>query len=387
MGGVSQALRVLLVDDSVDDADLLRRELVRGGLVVETERVDTAADFTAALDAGSWDVVLSDFSMPGFGGRQALDIVKARALDIPFLFVSGTMGEDVAVEAMRAGASDYFSKGNTTRLVAAIERELREAKARREREADQRRAEDERERLVAELQTALKARDDFLSIASHELKTPLTSLQLQVQGLARLCTRDPSGAIPVASFEARARSMARQIQRLNALIGSLLDVTRIASGNIPLFNEAVALHEVVADAVEACNHLLEPSDVEVVVHADPVTGHWDRLRVETIVVSLLSNAMKFAGGKPVEVTLSRAGTCARLTVTDHGMGIPREEQARIFEKFERAVPKQHYGGLGLGLWVARQLAMAHGGSIHVESEEGRGSTFAVELPLQAEGAS
>ncbi len=383
--GVSQPLRVLLVDDSVDDADLLRRDLARGGLAVETERVDTASDFIAALDAKSWDLVLSDFSMPAFGGREALDILKARALDIPFLFVSGTMGEDVAVEAMRAGASDYFAKGNTTRLVPAIEREMREAKARRERKADRQRAEDERERLVAELKTALKARDDFLSIASHELKTPLTSLQLQVQGLARLCTRDPSGSIPVASFESRARSMARQLQRLNALIGSLLDVTRIASGDIPLFSEPVPLHEVVAEAVEACKNLLEPAKAEVVVHADPVTGEWDRLRVETIVLNLLSNAMKFAGGKPVEVTLSRAGERARLTVADHGIGIPREEQARIFEKFERAVPKQHYGGLGLGLWVARQLVVAHGGSIHVESEEGRGSTFAVELPLHVAG--
>jgi signal transduction histidine kinase len=121
-----------------------------------------------------------------------------------------------------------------------------------------------------------------------------------------------------------------------------------------------------------------------VLEAERVVGVWDRLRVETIVSNLVSNAMKFGNGLPVRARVSRVGTMARLTIQDHGIGIVPEVRARIFEKFERAVPRQHYGGFGLGLWIARQLVIAHGGSIRVESEVGEGSTFTIELPLGGE---
>jgi signal transduction histidine kinase len=175
--------------------------------------------------------------------------------------------------------------------------------------------------------------------------------------------------------------MARQLQRLNHLVGTLLDVTRIASGDFALSRENVALDEVVTDAVSVCKDLLDPTAAPVVVEAEKVVGSWDRLGIETVVANLVSNAIRFGGAKPVLVTLGRAGAVARLAVRDQGIGIPREEQSRIFQKFERAVPKRHFGGLGLGLWISRQLVAAHGGTIRVESEEGRGSTFTVELPL------
>jgi len=376
-------LRALLVEDSADDADLLRRELVRSGFDPETERVASAAEFSAALDGKVWDVVLSDFAMPGFGGMAALELLQSRRLDIPFIVVSGTVGEDVAVEVMKAGAHDYFAKGRTIRLGSAIEREVREAERRRRLGAEQQRAEAERELLLADLKTAVQARDDFLSIASHELKTPLTGLQLQVQGLARICVRDPTASVPAAAFEARVHSMARQVGRLTTLINSLLDVTRITSGDLVLSRERLALDDLVVDVVNACKEVLEPSKPQVVVDAEHVVGSWDRLRVETVVTNLVSNALKFGGGKPVEVSLRRAGELARLSVTDRGIGIPQEEQGRIFEKFECAVPRRHYGGFGLGLWIVRQLVVAHGGTVRVDSQEGHGSTFTVDLPLGA----
>jgi signal transduction histidine kinase len=371
------------VEDSADDADLLRRELVRSGFDPETERVASAAEFSAALDGKVWDVVLSDFAMPGFGGMAALELLQSRRLDIPFIVVSGTVGEDVAVEVMKAGAHDYFAKGRTIRLGSAIEREVREAERRRRLGAEQQRAEAERELLLADLKTAVQARDDFLSIASHELKTPLTGLQLQVQGLARICVRDPTASVPAAAFEARVHSMARQVGRLTTLINSLLDVTRITSGDLVLSRERLALDDLVVDVVNACKEVLEPSKPQVVVDAEHVVGSWDRLRVETVVTNLVSNALKFGGGKPVEVSLRRAGELARLSVTDRGIGIPQEEQGRIFEKFECAVPRRHYGGFGLGLWIVRQLVVAHGGTVRVDSQEGHGSTFTVDLPLGA----
>jgi len=384
---LSKRLRALLVEDSEDDATLLRRELVRVGFDPDIERVATAADFGAALDREKWDIVLSDYSMPGFNGMAALEIVRSRELDVPFIIVSGTLGEDVAVEVIKAGAQDYFAKGRTGRLGSAIERELREVRARRDHEADRRRAEVERERLLADLTTAVQARDDFLSIASHELRTPLTGLQLQVQALARTCARDPAATMPTAAIESRVRAMARQVRRLTTLIEGLLDVTRITSGDPALSREEVALDELVVGMVNAAKELVEPSKPRISVDAEHIVGHWDPLRVETIVTNLVSNAIKFGRGQPVDVTLRRCGDAARLSVVDRGIGIPLGEQKRIFEKFERAVPRQHYGGFGLGLWIVRQLVAAHGGTICVESEEGRGSTFTVELPLRPGGTS
>jgi signal transduction histidine kinase len=378
---VPKDLRALLVEDSVNDADLLRRELLRAGFTVQSERVETAAEFVEALDRVPWDVVLADFSMPGFGGTAALEILKARNLDIPFIIVSGSMGEDVAVEVMKAGAHDYFPKGNTKRLASAIEREVREAESRRRRLAERRRLEAEKERLLDELRTAVQTRDDFLSIASHELKTPLTGLKLQVQSLERLSLRESGASVPAAAFEAKVRTMSHQLARLTKLIHSLLDVTRITSGDMTLSRESLALDELVAEVVEATKESQEPSRSEVAIDSEPVVGCWDRLRVETIVSNVVSNAMKFGNGRPLKITVRRADSLARLTIEDQGIGIPREVQARIFEKFERAVPREHYGGFGLGLWIARQLVVAHGGAIRVESTVGVGSTFTIELPL------
>jgi signal transduction histidine kinase len=382
---VSQNLRALLVEDSVDDADLLRRELARGGFEATTERVASAIEFEEALDRVEWDVILADFSMPGFSGAAALEILKSRGLDIPFIIVSGTMGEDVAVEAMKAGAHDYFAKRNTTRLPSAIEREVREAARRRHRVAEQRRLEAEKERLLEELKAAVKMRDDFLSIASHELKTPLTGLKLQVQSLARLCAREPNASVPTAAFDAKVRTMSHQLARLTRLIQSLLDVTRITAGDTSLSRETLALHELVADVVDASKESQEWPRAEITIDAEPVVGSWDRLRVETIVGNLVSNAIKFGNGRPLQVHLRQVGAMARLIVRDQGIGIAPEVRAKIFEKFERAVPREHYGGFGLGLWIVRQLVLAHGGTIGVESSPGDGSTFTIELPVAAGG--
>lgn len=130
---VGKPLRLLIVEDSVDDAELLLREVRRGGFDPGHRRVDTRQGMEAALDGQEWDLVLADYSMPGFSGTQALEIVRGRDRDLPFIFVSGTIGEDIAVAAMKAGAQDYLTKGSLKRLVPAIERELREADTRRER--------------------------------------------------------------------------------------------------------------------------------------------------------------------------------------------------------------------------------------------------------------
>ncbi|MBI5069160.1 MAG: hybrid sensor histidine kinase/response regulator [Deltaproteobacteria bacterium] len=361
-------LQVLLVEDSEDDALLVALELRRGGYAAAVTRVQSAADLQAALQRGPWDVVISDYSMPRFNGREALRLVRAAGGgEIPFVLVSGHIGEESAVEALKAGAGDFVMKQNLTRLVPAVEREMRDALIRRER----------RETLEA-LQRAVAARDQFLSIASHELKTPLTALQLQLQSLQRLLAGEQPADERMVT---KVRTATRSAERLGELVNRLLEVSRLTTGQLELSPEPFDLAELVRRLAERFAEPLEDAGIVLAIHAPaPVRGRWDRGRVETIAASMLSNAIKYGAGRPVDLGAALRDGVARLWVRDRGIGIAPEDQARIFERFERAVPEHHYGGFGVGLWVARLVAEAHGGCIKVESKKGEGSTFTLELP-------
>ena len=332
----------------------------------------------AALARQSWDIVLSDYDMPAFSAFAALAVLNDSGQDIPFIIVSGTIGEETAVEAMRSGAQDYMIKGNVARLLPAIQREVREAERRRERIAERARNEEERDLLLMELREAVQARDTFLTIAAHELKTPLTALEIQIRLLQKADGRTRA-AMSAQQLEHAVEMIARQTTRLHALIENFLAVVHITSGRMDLDREPVDLRHVVRDIV--AHGQLTDAGPEIVVDAQEAVGLWDRARLEAVVANLVSNAVKFGEGKPIRISVSCDGPVAHIAVSDHGIGIPPEEQTRIFEKFERAVSERHYGGFGLGLWVVRQIVEAHGGSIHVASEAGQGSTFVVELPL------
>ena len=376
---MGRPLRVLIVEDSEDDALLLARELGSRGYEPIVERVETADDMRAALNRRSWDIVVSDYSMPSFSGPAALSVLKESHLDIPFIIVSGTIGEETAVEAMRAGAHDFMIKGKLARLLPAIERGIREAESRREGIAERARNETERDRLLNELREAVRVRDTFLAIAAHELKTPLTALQLQIRLLQKSDVRTRA-AMSAQELEQAVEMIARQTTRLHVLIENFLEVVNITSGHMDLDRAPVDLRQVVNDIV-ALDHLGRSGPAIVVDLDGQAVGLWDRVRLESVIGNLVSNAVKFGEGKPISIAVSCDGSTARVVVTDNGIGIAREEQARIFGKFERAVSERHYGGFGLGLWVARQIVEAHGGSIRVASEAGKGSTFVVELPL------
>ncbi|MBF5045498.1 MULTISPECIES: PAS domain S-box protein [Myxococcaceae] len=238
----------------------------------------------------------------------------------------------------------------------------------------------ERTRLLEEAQAGVRLRDEFLSVASHELRTPVTSLQLQLQLLAR--------ALVAGSPEAeRLGTAQRQVARLAALIGSLLDVSRIAGGRLELQRAPADLSALVREALERLAPVFAEAGcpVELQLPPGPVQGLWDVQRVDQVLVNLLSNAAKYGAGSPVQVRIDRVGECeaerVRVSVTDGGIGIAPEVLPRLFGRFERGVSDRNYGGLGLGLYISRQLAEAMGGSIAVQSEAGRGSTFTLELPL------
>jgi signal transduction histidine kinase/CHASE3 domain sensor protein len=233
--------------------------------------------------------------------------------------------------------------------------------------------------LFREAREAVGARDDFLSIASHELKTPVTTLQLQIQSLLRRAEVDPSHAAQ-ASVE-RLAAADRQVIRLTKLINELLDISRITGKGLELELEPVDLAAVVRDVVARNDEELKRARCQIRLELEPSpSGTWDRMRVEQIVTNFLSNAIKYGAGRPIDIRVDGDENAARLTVRDRGIGIRPEHQARIFQRFERAVSKSDYGGFGLGLWIVRQIVDAHGGEIHVTSAPGQGSAFTVELP-------
>jgi signal transduction histidine kinase len=240
----------------------------------------------------------------------------------------------------------------------------------------------------------LRLRDEFLSVASHELKTPLTALQLEVEGLVRRVRLAGSGAIPAEFIRNRLDSADAQTERLARLINQLLDVTRLTAGRLQLDLEEVDLASVAGNVASQLGDALERNGSSLAMdlggrphpvlggHPHPVLGRWDRLRLEQVVTNLLGNAIKYGEGRPISVSVAHHGPdAARLIVRDHGIGIAPADQQRIFERFERTAPEREFGGLGLGLWICGQITRALGGTIAVSSQLGAGATFTVTLPL------
>jgi PAS domain S-box-containing protein len=230
--------------------------------------------------------------------------------------------------------------------------------------------------LFRRAQEALDARDEFICIAAHELRGPATSLRLAIQSLRE-------GRLSPATSPKVLEVCDRQVKQMTNFVEELLDVSRLRSGAVHLDLEQVDLAEVMRDMASRMSADLSRSGSSLSIAGDArLVGTWDRFKLEQVVGNLLSNAIKFGAGKPIEIIDHAEGSRAILTVRDHGMGIPVDRQAAIFQPFERAVSSRHYGGLGLGLYICRRIVDAFGGEIHLESAPGQGSTFRVELPTQ-----
>jgi PAS domain S-box-containing protein len=228
-------------------------------------------------------------------------------------------------------------------------------------------------RLYRGVREALRARDDFLSVAAHELRGPATSLRLSVESIR-------SGNVPPSLMQKSLDICDRSVRKIARFIDELLDVSRARAGILQLDFEDVDLGEATREAASHLSHELTRSGSSLSITADPkVVGRWDRSRLEQVVTNLLGNAIKFGQGKPIEVMVRRTKGRAQLVVRDQGLGIPLDRQQAIFEPFERAVSARHYGGLGLGLYICKSIVEALGGTLAVQSEPGHGSTFTVEL--------
>ena len=240
---------------------------------------------------------------------------------------------------------------------------------------ERKRLERERHRLFEATEQALALRDEFLVIASHELRTPLTNVNLQLQQLDRMLDH------PEISYEQlRVRTVAalREADRLGTLISALIDA-QLMKGQLELEVDEVDLRDLVQDIIERLRVRIEQVGSDVRVEVPPVVGRWDRLRLDQVITNLVVNALKYGAGGALHIRARASDETVILEVIDHGIGISPEDAERIFGKFERAVAS-HHGGLGLGLFIARQIVESHGGTIGLESTLGSGSVFKVTLP-------
>jgi predicted ATPase/signal transduction histidine kinase len=347
--------------------DSAKGELLRASREAQASSWGSAWAARHVIDTGNpvvipevTDEVLRQF---GFEGRT-IDLVRRLGTRTAMLLPLRARGRTFGVLT--------FCSGSPERRYERSDLALAEELARRAAAAI------DNARLYDDAQEAIRARDEFLSIASHELYTPITSLQLLLQGMK-------SRRVASSSEEARAMALDladRQTKKLTKLVGELLNVARIRADRLELQLEDLDLASLVRDVVERFSNEMTRMNCPLSVDARaPVVGRWDRIRLEQVVTNLLSNATRFGAGKPIELTVEQSTDAARLIVKDHGIGIPPERVSRIFDRFERAVSVREYGGLGLGLYIVREIVKALGGTISVESVVNVGSTFTVELPL------
>lgn len=236
---------------------------------------------------------------------------------------------------------------------------------------------------TVELEKAVRARDEFISVASHELKTPLTTLKLEAQLAQYSLEKGDNSLLNPDNMRRFTVRLDAQVEKLRGLVEDMLDVARTQTGTLTLRPVSTNLSELTAEVIELFQRELESSGSKLVLDIEPgIEGTWDRARIEQIVLNLLTNAAKFGLGKPIEVRLAKVKDAAILTVKDQGRGIAEKDRERIFERFERAIAASEVSGLGLGLYITRELLKLHHGTIHVVSQLGRGSEFVVVLPLQ-----
>ena len=283
--------------------------------------------------------------MPGLSGIELAKQLRAdRATqDVSVILMSRTTGHHETIAGLEAGADDFLVKPFSGReLLVRVQTRL-ELTAMRRRNAQQ-------EEALASLQRTLKARDEFLSAASHELRTPITTLSLQTDGLLSLPGAGTNGDRRVATDDRMLRRLTairRQVIRLNQLVDQLLDVSRLIEGRLELRPEQVDLQALVIEAIDLMRESATQAGSPVLLRLRPeVVGHWDRVRIGQVITNLLSNAIKFGCGRPIEVELDADENSARVQVRDAGEGILPQEQERIFQRFERATSVQRHPGLG-----------------------------------------
>ena len=385
--------KLLIVDDLPENLRALDA-LIRGeGRLVF--QASTGEEALALMLEHDFALAILDVQMPGMDGFELAEMMRStsRTRAIPIVFVSAAGRElNYAFKGYETGAVDFLYKpldSDAVRSKVNVFVTLDQQRRQMQRQmAAIERSRQEQETLLRELnqtqeelQRSLRMRDEFMSLVAHELRTPLNTLFLEAQMRSLQLKRGTLATIKPDQFEAMIKRDERQIKAMIRLIDDMLDVSRMRSGQLSIRPGQVQLMDllerVVSDlslqaAATGCKLSLQPHP--------PVEGCWDEFRIEQVVVNLLTNALRYGGGQPVEVSVQYADDTVRIDVRDEGKGIAPSDLERIFEPYERGARNGEPKGLGLGLYISRQLAISHGGELRVTSKPGEGSTFSLILP-------
>ena len=365
------AANILLVDDLQENLVALEA-LIRQ----PDRRIFTARSGEEALSLmleHSFALAILDVQMPSMNGFELAELMRGteRTRAIPIVFVSAAGRElNYAFRGYESGAVDFLYKPLEPHTVRSKVNVFVELYRQRQ----------QLQIAQAQLQRAVQMRDDFLSMISHELRNPLNSVYLQAQVRRKMLSgpTPPDNAAMLRTVERDER----QIRSMVRLLDDMLDVSRLRTGNLAIAPAPFDLAESARAMVEAMQEQARQKGVAITLEApDSLPLEGDEFRIEQVINNLLTNALRYGQGKPVAVTVTAADGEARVSVRDQGMGIAPEDQERIFEQFERTDGAAQVAGLGLGLYIARQIAQAHGGQLQVHSRAGEGAEFVLSLPL------
>lgn len=388
------AAKVLIVDDLPGNLLALNALIRRDG-----REIFQASSGEAALDLlleHEFALAILDVQMPGMSGFELAELMRGteKTRQIPIIFVTAAGKEqNYAFTGYETGAVDFLYKpldvdAVRSKVSVFVDLYSQRMETRRQVQAlEQSRKEQEllMQQLTAmqgELQAAIRTRDDFISMATHELRTPLNTLYLEAQLRKMQLDRGRADIFDVPYLHAMVARDRRQVEAMMRLIDDMLDASRINSKQLSIRPVPVELSALLARVVDNLSHQAAAAGSPITLDAgQPVTALWDEFRIEQVVINLLTNALRYGQSKPVEVSLRLLPEGACISVRDQGLGISAADQQRIFEQFSRITSDDGTGGLGLGLFITRQLVQAHGGSIRVESRPGEGAVFTVTLPL------
>ncbi|WP_313660222.1 hybrid sensor histidine kinase/response regulator [Pseudomonas coleopterorum] len=386
--------KLLIVDDLPEN--LLALEALIASPGREVHKALSADEALSLLLQHEFAMAILDVQMPGMNGFELAELMRSteKTKNIPIVFVSAAGRElNYAFKGYESGAVDFLHKPLDMQAVkskVSVFVDLyRQRKTLKEQLDALERSRQEQEVLLkrlqvtqSELEHAVRMRDDFMSIVSHEVRTPLNGLILETQLRKLHLARDNADAFTLDKMRAMVERDERQIQSLIRLIEDMLDVSRIRTGKLSIRPAQFDLAQLVRNLVDSFAPQVDAADCTISLRAgEPVLGIWDEFRIEQVVSNLISNALRYGGKGPVEVTVYGHNGWARVEVRDHGIGISKENQLRIFQQFERVSGSNVVAGLGLGLFISEQIVAAHGGRIEVESALGDGATFRVSLPL------